>query len=180
MISTDPIVATTLSIIAIVVSVSIGAVNVVLWFKKREDERKKHARESEWEQIRFARELTDRIIARQERLDDYLENVSNGKTQYIYERHIDRINNVLRECEYFGSLVAQEKIQESELLGHDRQFVYEVWRELNLEGQALCEDIQDAGLFKSHSRKINKFNELLRLIMKHWGPEPKEQKDTGK
>jgi hypothetical protein len=85
----------------------------------------------------IARELTDRIIARQEHLDDYLENVTNGKTQYIFERHLDRINNILRECEYFGSLVKQEKIEESELLGHDRYFVAEIWSELKIKGESL-------------------------------------------
>ena len=127
----------------ITASIAIGMSGLVLsvqtyqWIKNRESERMKRAEEKEWEQINFARELTDRIIARQIHLDDYLENVSNGKTQYIFERHLDRINNVLRECEYFGSLVEQEKIEESELLGHDRHYVYEIWSELNIKGQAL-------------------------------------------
>ena len=141
------------------------------WHKSRTESK-------EWQQIVFARELTDRIIARQDRLDDYLENVSNGKTQYIYERHLDRINSVLRECEYFGSLVEQKKIEESELLGNDRHYVAEIWSELNIKGKALCDDIRDADLTNSYSRKILKFNELLRLIMKRWGPKSDEKKDT--
>jgi hypothetical protein len=138
------------------------------WHKSRTEAK-------EWQQIVFARELTDRIIARQERLDDYLENVTNGKTQYIFERHLDRINNVLRECEYFGSLVEKEKIEESELLGHDRHYVAEIWSELNIKGQALCDDIRDADKYNSHIRKIIKFNELLGLIMKYWGPSQKKR-----
>jgi hypothetical protein len=141
--------------------------------------RKSRAESKEWQQIVFARELTDRIIARQDRLDDYLENVSNGKTEYIYERHLDHINSVLRECEYFGSLVEQEKIEESELLGHDRHYVAEIWSELNIRGQALCDDIRDEGLANSHSRKILKFKELLRLITKRWGPKSEEKKNIG-
>src|SRR5919106_928178 len=138
------------------------------WHKSRTEAK-------EWQQIVFAIELTDRIIARQERLDDYLENVTNGKTQYIFERHLDRINNVLRECEYFGSLVEKEKIEESELLGHDRHYVAEIWSELNIKGQALCDDIRDADKYNSHIRKIIKFNELLGLIMKYWGPSQKKR-----
>lgn len=161
-----------LSIIAIGMSGLTLTVQTYQWRKNR-------AEAKERQQIRFARELTDRIIARQERLDDYMENVSNGKTQYIFERHLDRINNVLRECEYFGSLVEKEKIEESELLGHDRHYVAEIWSELNIKGQALVSDIRDAGLYNSHGRKIIKFKELLQLIMKYWGPNPKKRKDSG-
>lgn len=152
-----------LSPIAIVMSALSLGFQRYQWHKNR-------AEAKEWQQIKFARELTDRIIARQERLDDYLENVSNGKTQYSHGRHLDRINNVLRECEYFGSLVREKKIEESKLLGRDRHNVYQIWRELNIEGRALRADIHDEGLHGIHSGKLRKFEELLRLIMEYWGP----------
>jgi hypothetical protein len=58
--------------------------------------------------------------------------------------------------------------------------VAEIWSELNIRGQALREDIRDAGLYNSHFRKIRKFEKLLGLIMKYWEPNPKREKDTRK
>ena len=78
------------------------------------------------EEINSARELMDRITKKQDRLDEFFEQVYSDPQKYDFGRHLDIMNSVLEEIEYYGLLIKNNVIKESELTKHDRKKVYEI------------------------------------------------------
>src|ERR671918_227369 len=130
---------------------------------------KRWFRSKKSEEIKTARELMDRISTKQDRLDEYMERVKEDAAAYDSRKHLDLMNNVLEEIEYYGLLIKNDIVEESELLKHDRKRTYMIWREINIAGK----DLQSKNKLKG--RAVNRFDELLASIIKYWGPQDKEE-----
>src|ERR671918_1205493 len=94
---------------------------------------------------------------------------SKKSEAYDSRKHLDLMNNVLEEIEYYGLLIKNDIVEESELLKHDRKRTYMIWREINIAGK----DLQSKNKLKG--RAVNRFDELLASIIKYWGPQDKEE-----
>lgn len=133
------------------------------------------SRSKKSEEIKTARELMDRITTKEDRLDEYMEHVKEDPAAYDFGRHLDLMNDVLQEIQYYGLLIKNEVIEESELLKHDRREVAETWRTINLAGHEVKSKIRKNDSVKSYHRRIKKHNELLASIIKYWGPDDQEK-----
>ena len=118
------------------------------------------SRSKKSEEIKTARELMDRITTKEDRLDEYMERVKENAAAYDYGRHLDLMNNVLEEIQYYRLLIKNDVIEESELLKHDRRNVAEIWRTINLGGKDVQSKIRKNDLVNTYRRRIKKHNEL--------------------
>ena len=118
------------------------------------------SRSKKSEEIKTARELMDRITTKEDRLDEYMESVKENAAAYDYGRHLYLMNNVLEEIQYYGLLIKNDVIEESELLKHDRRNVAEIWRTINLGGKDVQSKIRKNDLVNTYRRRIKKHNEL--------------------
>ncbi|HZD34036.1 MAG TPA: hypothetical protein VE130_02430 [Nitrososphaeraceae archaeon] len=132
------------------------------------------SRSKKSEEIKTARELMDRITIKDDRLDEYKELVEKDPASYDFGKHLDLMNDVLLEIQYYGLLIKNDVIEESELLKHDRHEVYEIWRTINLAGKDIQNKIRKEGLTNTYRRRIKKHNELLASITKYRGPKGQE------
>jgi hypothetical protein len=138
------------------------------------------SRSKKSEEIKTARELMDRVMAKNERRyqtppDVVMYDGTPGRHELWM---LDIFTDILEEIEYYGFLVKNDVIKEFELLQHDRVKVYEIWRELVNKGRDTYDYLEsylDESFKSRHfvERKIKKFNDLIDTTRKYWEPDKK-------
>ena len=80
------------------------------------------------DQLRISLELMDRVLAKRDRLYSYLERVrleeGFGRSDI---HHLELINDVLYECDYFGFVNDEEEIGKPKIIRRYRSRVAEIW-----------------------------------------------------
>jgi hypothetical protein len=152
------------AVAAFVASVSAFGFNMWQWSKRRKSE-----------QIRTSREMMDRVLAKKQILDEYIESVENNPEMEDIGKELDKTNDVLEEIKYYGLLIKHDELQESEIVKHDRSRTYEIRRKLRFRGIDILEKMKKKGLEKQYKRMIERHQELHSLVIKYWGPDPKAE-----
>jgi hypothetical protein len=79
------------------------------------------------DQLRISRELMDRILARNERLDTYLDSLKKDDAQeYSLLKHLELINDVLQECQNFGYVIDSKEIDKPKIIKFYKGRVFEI------------------------------------------------------
>jgi hypothetical protein len=105
------------------------------------------SRSKKSEEIKTARELMDRVIAKTERLKEPPFRISDGlspdSNYYDSQKVLDKMTDVLEEIDYYGLLVKNDLIKEFELLQHDRIEINDIWHQLSGSGKEICDLLEE-------------------------------------
>ena len=145
---------------------------MIFWIGYRR-QRESDQRRIRSDQLRISLELMDRILAKRDRLDSYLDRVRTNETLgYSDTHHLALINDVLTECDYFGYMIQEEEIDREKVIRRYSRRVFEIWRDMNIDGQGVIERLDRQYPNRQYPlfvhRLINRFGELLQSVMEYW------------
>ena len=78
--------------------------------------------------------MMDRILAKEQIIDEYMESIGANPEKGDIGKELDKTNDVLEEVEYYGLLIKDDELQESEIVKHDRTRTYFIWRKMKFKG----------------------------------------------
>ena len=115
----------------------------------------------------------DRILAKRDRLRSYLERVRTDEAYgHSDEHHLELINDVLYECDYFGFVIDEEEIDKPKIIRRYRKRVAEIWVEMNIEGFGVIERLDKEYPKRRYPKLVRRLvydhRRLLQSTMKYW------------
>ena len=155
------IIVNTSNIIAIAAAVAAGGAWIVSVFTY------KHNKKSE--QIRIAREEMDKISTKVQRMiEARLASEITDDSPLVYLLHIEEI---LKECEYFGYLIHKNVIEDEDIISYYKPEVIKVIVEVIPPGRKAFQTMKDEGhnAYPDLVSNIKEHQKLLDKIMLYWG-----------
>jgi hypothetical protein len=152
---------TIVSIASLVVAITALGLTILTYFRSRKSE-----------QIKIARELMDRILEKKDKVDEYLDRFeADADSGYDEGGHLNRINDVLLECKYFGYVIYDSKeITDKNTIRYYKQPVAEIWNDMRHSGVAAIGRIERKGSQSRlyMSRLIKRHKELIESVKNSW------------
>lgn len=156
----------------IVASIAI-AISLTLFFIGYNRQRNSDERKIKSDQLRISLELMDRVLAKRDRVDSYLDRVKTDETLgYSNSKHLALINDVLDACDYFGYVIEEKEIDREKIKRRYGKRIFEHWRDMNIDGFYVIERLDKSYPNKQYPlfvrRLIKNHNDLKASVLERW------------
>lgn len=120
------------------------------------------------EQIKIAREQMDRILTKRQQAEDYMSDTRNNRRVYIPIEYFFRVEDVLKECEYFGYIIQTGEIKNKETIRFYNPRVFEIFSDMNRVAIEALRDRPKLNQSSDIRTEIGNHIKLLDNIGQYW------------
>lgn len=120
------------------------------------------------EQIKIAREQMDRILMKRQQAEGYMSDVKNNNKGYSPIEYFFHVEDVLRECEYFGRLIDTNEIKDKNTISYYSSRVFLIFSDMNTLGYETLQEILKMYPSSKIRDEMDNYLELLDNVGLYW------------